>query len=387
VRRLGRKLGEGRLLVAGTLSGTSGDGIDVVVTELDVEGELHGGRVVAVRGRVFETLPFPCELAPRVRGALDGEALGPAEIAQLGRDLGTAFGRAARRVAEAAGLELDLLGSHGLTVFHHDGAPPGDRASLQLGEGDHAAEAAGCPVVSDFRQADLAAGGEGAPVSVLADDLVFAEAPRPAAILNLGGIANLSWLPAGGEPLAFDSGPANCLLDGLARERLGADCDRDGRAAARGRARPELLAAWLDHPFFCAPHPKSTGRDTFGPGWLRRLLAGAGGEVATEDLLATAVELVAETVSRAVAALPEAPRVLWVAGGGVHNPALMGALARRVGCELRSAAEAGVDPDAREALVFAVLAGRCVLGEPVTRQAATGARPGRVLGKISPGPR
>ncbi|MCB9915865.1 MAG: anhydro-N-acetylmuramic acid kinase [Planctomycetes bacterium] len=273
MRRSTRRLEEGRAVVAGVLSGTSADGVDVVLARPAV----GDGHVTAIEALAFETRPFQAELGARVRAALGGAPLDARGVTLLSRDLGRAFGAAARALAEASGLELDLVGSHGQTVWHHDDREPSGPASLQLGDGDWVAEAAGATVVSDFRQRDLAAGGLGAPLSALADDAVFAAAPRPTAVLNLGGVANLSWLPARGEPLAFDTGPAGALLDGLARRLLDAPCDRDGAAALRGRARPELVERWLAHPFFGAPPPKSTGRDTFGAAWLDGLLADAAG--------------------------------------------------------------------------------------------------------------
>jgi len=370
--------------VAGVLSGTSGDGIDVVLAGLEVEE--GGGRVRAIRAEVFETRPFPVGLAPRVRAALDGESLGPRELALLNRDLGRAFGVAVREVCGAAGVRADLVGSHGLTIYHHDGAESSGAATLQIGDGDHVAEEAHCTVVSDFRQADIAAGGEGAPLSVLADDVVFATATRPAAILNLGGLANLSWLGPAGERLAFDTGPANSLLDGLARRLLERPFDAGGAYAATGRHDPDLLARWLSHPFYMAPPPKSTGRDTFGGAWVATLIEeGNAAGIAGADLLATAVELVAHSVVLGIERfLPTAPETLWIAGGGVHNHTLCAALERRAGFAVASSSELGVDPDAREALVFAVLAARCILGEPTSDPGATGAARGRLLGKISP---
>jgi anhydro-N-acetylmuramic acid kinase len=382
VQRALQKLAAGEALVGGVLSGTSGDGIDVALTRPVVEA----GRVVGCECLAFETRPFSEELAPRVRAALDGEVQGVRELALLHRDLGRAFGGAVAEVAREAGVALDLCGSHGLTLYHHDGAEPSGPATLQLGDGDFVAEAAGCVVVSDFRQADLAAGGEGAPVSALADDAVFSAAGRPATILNLGGLANLTWLPAVGEPVAFDTGPAGALLDGLARRLLGRPYDAGGGTAARGRVLPERLERWMNHSFFSQPPPKSTGRDTFGPGWVAGLLEDAGG-LEPADLLRTAAELVARTVVEARERhLPEAAGRLLVAGGGVHHGPLMGALAALSGGPVEPTSAVGVDPDAREALVFAVLAARNLLGEPVTRRSATGATPGRCLGKVSPGP-
>jgi anhydro-N-acetylmuramic acid kinase len=371
-------------IVAGVLSGTSADGIDVAITRIRCEaGTLRPPECLA-----FAVVPYPEDLRLRVRALLDADPSEPGsglrECALLSRDLGRAFGRAAKHVAERTGAPLDLVASHGQTVWHHDGLEESGAATLQLGDGDFVAEAAGCSVASDFRQRDVAAGGEGAPLSALADGLIFARVPRPAAILNLGGMANLTILGARDDDLlAFDTGPAGSLLDGLAHRLFGEPFDRDGLRAAAGVARPELVSAWLEHPFFRRSPPKSTGRDTFGERYVTALVEGA--RVARpEDLLASAAEFVAATVADSLERFVKPVERLLVAGGGVRNPALLAALARRLPGPVATTAEAGVDPKAREALVFAVLGARCALGFPSTHPGATGARAGRVLGKLSP---
>src|SRR5262249_53274219 len=183
-------------------------------------------------------------------------------------DLGLAFGRAARALSDERGLALDLVGSHGQTVYHHDGNEPSGAATLQLGDGDHVAHAANAVTASDFRTADIACGGEGAPLSGVLDPALFPELTRPAVVLNLGGIANVTLLRTCGPPLAFDVGPANALLDGLARALLGLDYDPDGAHAARGRASAAHVEAELGHAFFARRPPKSTGRDTFGAAYV-----------------------------------------------------------------------------------------------------------------------
>jgi len=338
----------------------------------------------------FETLPFePC-LQGRLRRLLDEEGGEEArrslrELALLSRDLGQAFGRAVLEVARDSGFGVGLVGSHGQTLYHHDGDEPSGAATLQLGDGDFVAQAVGAPVVSDFRQGDIAAGGEGAPLSALVEDELFPELPRPAAILNLGGIANLSLLgERGTPPLAFDTGPAGALLDGLARELLGQTMDRDGARAARGRPDAALVESLLAHPFFEREPPKSTGRETFGAHWLELFLRGARERgLGTSDVFASAVELVARSVALGLERFASpAPRRLVVCGGGVHNPALLEALERAAGIEVDSSADHGVSPDAREALGFALLAVRFVLALPSTSERATGALSGRVLGKF-----
>lgn len=370
-------------IVAGVLSGTSADGIDVAITRVRSAGrDLEPPELLA-----FSVEPYPEALSRRVRAFLDanqGERLfGARECALLSRDLGREFGRAARRAAERTGVALDLVASHGQTVWHHDGLEESGPATLQLGDGDFVAEEAGCAVASDFRQRDVAAGGEGAPLSALADGLIFARLPRPAAILNLGGMANLTILGKRDEDLlAFDTGPACSLLDGLARRLYGEPFDRDGVHAAAGSVRPDLVRAWLEHPFFRRAPPKSTGRDTFGAAYVAALAEGARG-ARPEDVLASAVELVARSVADALERFAPPARLL-VAGGGARNPGLLAALARLLPCPVATSAEAGVDPKAREALVFAVLGARRALDLPSTHPGATGARSGRVLGKLSP---
>jgi anhydro-N-acetylmuramic acid kinase len=394
LERLRARLARGEALVAGVLSGTSGDGIDVALARLppigvDAPQARHAPELVA-----FETLPFPPLVAARVRAALDGEPFGLRETALLSRDLGRAFGEALRKVASLRGLQPDLAGSHGQTVYHHDGCEPSGPATLQLGDGDFVAEAAGCTVVSDFRQRDLAAGGEGAPISALADDVVFAALPRPALILNLGGMANLTWLPApGADLMSFDTGPCNALLDGLARRLLGRPYDTGGEQALAGTPRRELIESWLAHPFLAKRPPKSTGRDTFGERWVDAQIAAARAlgvlrrDDQPQDLLASAAEFVARSVVQAAREfVPQGSQWLVVCGGGAHHARLLAALAALSPWPVAAGDDFGVHPDAREALVFAVLAARCVSEVPLTSPSATGARVGRTLGKISLAP-
>ncbi|MEZ6014180.1 MAG: anhydro-N-acetylmuramic acid kinase [Planctomycetota bacterium] len=469
---IARDLARGETVVAGVLSGTSADGIDVGLVRVHIDGlaagPLEGAvsappRVVGLECVAFATEPFDVaaggpvpgltaagrqpaavDLAERVRAVLERRAVpGPRELALLDRDLGRAFGRAARAVADRHGYRLGLVASHGQTIWHHDGLEASGPATLQLGDGDEVAEAAGAAVACDFRRRDIAAGGEGAPLSALADPLVFARAPQPLCLLNLGGIANLTLVRqcASLETVAFDVGPANALLDGLARALLGRPYDADGAVAAGGVP----CAAWVDellgHPFFAVAPPKSTGRDMFGGEWLRGVLAGAAARgLSTPDTLASAALVVARSVARDVGSwgawlaahgaegAPPAP--LIVAGGGVHHAPLMACLASELGLATDGAAHGGahgsapggpvggargpsaasrgdqgltpghastraaqgravvtsaavgVPPDAREALVFAALGARCLIGEPSTLPGATGARPGRVLGKL-----
>lgn len=394
----GRSLVDGDV-VAGVLSGTSADGIDVALVRIRLDGPSRVGSIEPIHG---ETAPFPGDLGPRVQGLLGGEQMALADLARLHRDLGTAFGAAARAAADRASVpRLALVASHGQTVFHHDGDPAAIGATLQLGDGDHVAEAAGCAAATDFRMRDCAAGGEGAPLVALVDDVLFAKAPRPLAILNLGGIANWTVLLGDAPALAADTGPAGALLDGLARRRLGAPYDAGGAVAARGEADERLIARILDHPFLARSWPKSTGRDTFDAAYLDRVVA-AGERLSDADLLASAAVAVARSAAEGLVSAPwpsggsAAGLEVAIAGGGVHNRALRAALEEELSRALPRARAGmtlagvhasdrfGVSVDGREALAFAVLGARLVIGEPSTSPAATRALGGRVLGKWSP---
>ncbi|MEE2941214.1 MAG: anhydro-N-acetylmuramic acid kinase, partial [Planctomycetota bacterium] len=284
--------------VAGVLSGTSADGIDVAVAAPRYRTRGGATRLVGLEQLAFTTEPFPDGLGERVQAALQRGPGRLGDVALLHRDLGRAFGAAARRVAAQAGAgPLDLVASHGQTVFHHDGAGPAGRATLQLGDGDEVAEAAGCGAVTDLRTRDVAAGGEGAPLVALVDDVLFRDAPRPLAVLNLGGIANWTVLADGDEPArAFDAGPAGALLDGLARRLLSRPYDDGGRVALQGSLDAALLERLLDHPFLLAIPPKSTGRDTFDEAWIDGVLAAAS-HLADADILATAARFVARAAA------------------------------------------------------------------------------------------
>ena len=392
---LSLKLQEGRAVVAGALSGTSADGIDVVLfrPRMGSRAELQDHGVKDLGWIHFGTTAFEPKLRTELRHVLDGGQLDLGRVACLHRDLGVAFGMAARDAAKRANVDLDLVGSHGQTVWHHDGNHPAGRASLQLGDGDFLAEIAGAPVVSDFRQGDLATGGEGAPIGHVVDPWLYpalfgqgrcgpshVSSPPSAGILNLGGFGNLTLGGERGQLVSFDTGPAGALLDGLARQCFGVEMDLDGERAARGVVRPELFATWMGEleSFLQTAPPRSTGRDTFGESWVRGLVAGSEGACG-EDLLATGASVVAACVARSLEHVPGSTSLdeLVLAGGGVQNPVLVRAIEAATGVPVTSSRQHGVDPDAREALIFGLLGAAHVLGI---------ARPARVLGKFSPGP-
>ncbi len=370
-------------LVAGLLSGTSADAIDCAVCSIEGGGPPSAGRAGArVRLEAFRSHPWDPELRRR---ALDPAPVRLAELADLHAAIGDAFAEACLATLVKAGIPeeaVDLVGSHGQTVFHHSGAAP--RVTLQLGDGDRIAARTGFPVVSDFRARDVAEGGEGAPLTPYGDLVLFAAPPgERRAVLNLGGIANVTWL--GERPddvIAFDTGPANAPLDRLARRASGGALpfDRDGALAAAGRVDRELVEEMLRHPFLHRPPPKSTGTETFGDAFVEDLVQRRG--PAGPDLLAAATAFVAESVAMAFRGRP-VDRVV-VAGGGVRNATLMARLRDALApARVEASDEHGVPAEAREAMIFALLANDAILGLPTSLPSVTGARRAATLGKLS----
>lgn len=366
----------------GLLSGTSADGTDAALVRLSGFGSAT--RIEAV---AFLTVPYPSSLRARV---LRGPELSVEEVADLSLEIGDVFAQTAAAVAAAADLghgEIDLVGSHGQTVFHRPRRGNRPASTLQVGDPAPIVARTGAVVVSDFRTADVAAGGEGAPLAPLLDRLVFGGLGRPVVVLNLGGIANVTLVRGPEEPvIAFDTGPANSLLDGVARRELDAPHDRDGREAARGSVHSELSNRLLANPYFELSPPKSTGRETFGD----RLIDDVRREHATlrtADLLATFTQFTVESIARAIERFvsPVArPTEVIASGGGVHNRTLMDALRQRLDPIPVTTSDAyGVDPDAKEAILFAVLANETIHGRPGNLPEATGASRAVVLGRIS----
>jgi anhydro-N-acetylmuramic acid kinase len=374
--------------VIGLMSGTSADGIDAALVEWPDRG---------ASARPFRLLAhvesrYEPELQARIHRLAAGrvpssDAL--RELAALDVALGERFAAAARSAADAAGVSLaavDAIGSHGQTVAHH----PELRATLQIGDPSLIAERTGCTVVADFRPRDVAAGGEGAPLAPFFHWAALGDAAEARLVLNLGGIANVTWLPRGGrggDVVAFDVGPANSLLDGVvATLTNGAErFDRDGARARSGRVIPELLRELLADPFFARRPPKSTGRERYGIAEAETLAKRFAS--APADLLATLVELTAAAVANAARDfLPGAPERLLVGGGGAKNPASMAALARHFpGARVEPTEAAGVPAAAAEAMAFSLLARNALLGIPNHLPQCTGSSAARVLGELALG--
>ena len=388
--------------VAGLMSGTSLDGIDVAL--LQVEGTGPGDFRWSLEG--FRTAPYSPAQQELIREAAEGRATTP-EVARLHVYLGEWFAGALQELLEEVGVapsEVAVVGSHGQTV-RHDPPRGSERGfSLQLGDPATLAERGGVAVVSDLRARDLAAGGHGAPLVPRADLFLFHEPGRGRALQNLGGMGNVTWLPPSGraeEVVGFDTGPGVALLDEAARRATGGKwrLDRDGSLARRGRVDEAVLARMLEDPFFLTEPPRSTGRERFGGSFLDRHAEGLlsseplkalppeGEPGPWEDLLATLTALTARSVGDAYRrwVLPRGVDEIFLLGGGRRNPALVEALARELeGVPVKGGEALGMDPDAREAAAFAVLAWCHLRGEPGNLSQVTGARGERVLGSFTP---
>ncbi len=393
--------------VGGLLSGTSVDGIDALV--LRVEGDRP--EALAWQVEAFRTFPWDAELGGAIRSAMTPGGADAAQLGALHVGIGEAFAAAFLALLDEAGIpadRVDAVGSHGQTIWHvppgpaaAPGAgararPPGRGHSLQLGDPATLAERTGIPVVSDFRARDMAAGGHGAPLVSWCDRVLLHRPGTGRALQNLGGMGNVTFLPRDGSfegVRGFDTGPGVALLDLAAQAASGGEArwDAEGRRALRGQIDAALLADLLADPFLVQAPPRSTGREHFGEARFRAIVEAAtpASEGDWDDLLATLVEFTARTIADAYRAfLPRDPiDEVVLAGGGARNPALVARIeAALEGLPVRTGAEAlGIDPDAREAAAFALLAWAHLEGVPGSLPAVTGARGPRVLGSLTPG--
>ncbi|AMJ67069.1 anhydro-N-acetylmuramic acid kinase [Hymenobacter sp. PAMC 26628] len=384
--------------IVGLMSGTSLDGLDVALCRLTG----HGAATQLVLEQ-FATVPYNDDVRRRIRQVFAREQVSLEYLTLLNPWLGRLHADMVLGCLHAwqvAPADVDLVASHGQTVYHapaHQHQHPdfeGLNATLQLGDGDHVAQGTGIITVSDFRQKHLAAGGEGAPLATYGDYLLLSSPDEERLLLNLGGIANFTYLPRAGADastaFSTDTGPGNTLLDATIRaHRPGLHYDEDGRLALAGQVHEGLLGALLDHPFFAAALPKTTGPELFGPAYLAAAQTHTGTTaLGLEALLATLVELSAVGVARAVQQVfgsAEAPLpAVYTSGGGAHNPALLGALRRHLpGAAFASTDALGVPADAKEAILFAVLANEAVAGRPVALGAGRQRVPAVTMGKIS----
>ncbi|NLZ05650.1 MAG: anhydro-N-acetylmuramic acid kinase [Phycisphaerae bacterium] len=377
--------------VAGLMSGTSVDGVDVAIVDI---------RDAKVRLVAFDVFPYKPALRAEILALCHPDSARVDRICHLNHVLGEAFAEAVLKLCRRCGIAADsinLIGSHGQTIWHQpQGGRYGGRtirSTLQIGEPSVIAQRTGITTVADFRPRDMAAGGQGAPLVPYADYVLFRDAKVSRAVQNIGGIANVTFLPRAcrsDEVLAFDTGPGNMVIDGIVRlaTRGRRHFDRGGAMAARGKVDETLLREMLKHPFLRRKPPKSTGREEFGQAyseWLGQKSRKRG--LAPGDMVATVTAFTARTIADAYRRfLPAMPDEMVLAGGGAHNRTLVRMLRRELtAVKIRTTDEFGIDVDAREAVAFAVLAWATICGTANNVPSATGAAEPVVLGKIVPG--
>jgi anhydro-N-acetylmuramic acid kinase len=386
------------MIVAGVMSGTSADGVDVAICRVS---PAEGGARVKVLGH--RATRYPAKLRKAVLAAMNAKSTSTAALSRLNWRLGEVYAGAVDAAAREIGVKPQLIACHGQTIYHQGvaskylGSPV--RCTWQTGEAAVIGERMRVAVISDFRSADMAAGGQGAPLVPMFDYCVFRDKKRSRVLLNLGGIANVTVLPAACravDVLAFDTGPANMVIDACMERLFGRGFDRNGATAARGRVLEKVITKVMRARYFSAPPPKSCGREEYGEAFVAHFIAVCEREGARkEDVIATATALTARTIADAYVRFcrprfkrlaPSAKVELIAAGGGVRNAALMRMLSEQLKSaevRVRSIEETGLDASAKEAAAFALLGWLTWHRLPGNLPSATGARRAAVLGKVT----
>jgi anhydro-N-acetylmuramic acid kinase len=374
--------------VAGLMSGTSADGVDVAIVDID-------GR--STKLVTFATYPYPAAIRKAIFSLFDPATSTVDNICHYNFFLGHLFANAVVKLCKSAGIPLktiDLIGSHGQTIYHNPTraryAKYLVRSTLQIGEPSVIAQRTRITTVADFRPGDMAAGGQGAPLVPFTDYMLFADKRITRAVQNIGGIANVTYLPASSKLdkiIAFDTGPGNMIIDGLMSIITGGrkTFDRNGEFAAGGIVNRPLLDKMLKNPYFKRRPPKTTGREEFGLQYSRDIVkAAVAKRISKEDMVATATAFTALTIAHAYKRfLPEIPKQVILCGGGAQNKSLIRLLQRQLPeSKILTTGDLGIDPDAKEAVSFAILAWAAIKGIPGNVPAVTGARRPVILGKI-----
>ena len=389
------------MIVAGVMSGTSADGVDVAIVGIAparARAKSAAGPRPSLTLLAHQAFPYPAALRRAVLAAMNASSTSTPELARLNWRLGIAYAEAVRAIIEKHRLELDLVGCHGQTVYHQ--ARPSAYAgrniacTWQLGETAAITAAIGVPVVSNFRPADMLAGGQGAPLVPLLDYVMFADAKRGRVLQNIGGIGNLTAIPAGTPPdgvIAFDTGPGNMVIDALALQLFNKPFDRNGAIADRGAVLEPVLRAALRHPYFRTEPPRSTGREQFGREYAAQFLSSCRKlSRKGEDALATATALTAQSIAVSyqrfiLPAMQGHPVDYLVSGGGARNATLIAMLTERLsplGCEVAATSDRGLPVEAKEAAAFALLAWQTWHHLPGNLPSATGATRPVILGQV-----
>lgn len=374
-------------LTIGMISGTSLDGIDVAVCHFDGHAQQAEIELVA-----FATVPYAAAVREELLNLYEDATNAIARICSMNVVIGQAFADAAVKVLEANGLSADdvvLAGSHGQTVWHQPDAESDlvVPSTLQIGEASVIAAALNCAVVSDFRVADMAVGGQGAPLAAYLDWAAFGDTNLNRAVQNIGGIGNVTWVPANGsvtDVIAFDTGPGNMLIDALVtRLTDGAQAfDADGAIGSNGTVDYELLNQLMQDPYLAIAPPKTTGREYYGSAMVENILRD---RTLNADVIATVTAFTAHSIADAYRQwLPELPDEVYVNGGGARNPLLMRMLADALdGIPVRATDELGITADGKEAVCFALMAHDAIAGYPTNIPGATGAQRAVALGKVT----
>jgi anhydro-N-acetylmuramic acid kinase len=377
------------LIVAGVMSGTSADGVDVALVRLS--GRRFRTRFELLAHHAF---PYPAEVRAAVLRAMNAQSIAVREIARLNFLLAEIYADCVRRTQRSSGLSCELVGCHGQTIYHQGVAAKflGRQIACtwQIGDGSVLATRLGVPVVSDFRPADMAAGGLGAPLVPFLDLLAFRHARRGRIVQNIGGIGNLTAIPAAANAAqvhAFDTGPGNMVIDAVCEKLFGTAFDDRGKFAAHGNVLPAVLANLMNNPFFRRKGPRTAGREEFGREYVSEFLKQCA-RANKHDVLATATALTARSIGKAVRSLAKTDRYddLFVSGGGTRNLTLMAMIRAEVatlGIDVLPTDAAGVPSQAKEALAFAVLAYQSWHRKTSNVPGATGADREVILGKVS----
>lgn len=385
------------MIVAGVMSGTSADGINVALVRLEAPAALPldtGGQECPPYIGHAE-FPYPRRVREAVLAAMNAKQASVADLARLNFVLGELYADAVLATQVKFRTKAELVGCHGQTLYHQGDPAPflGRKVAVtwQTGEAAVIAARVGVPVVSDFRPADMAAGGKGAPLVPFLDYLLYRDAQVGRIVQNIGGIANLTAIPAGAAPddvIAFDTGPGNMVIDAVTSRFFGKPYDRDGRIAASGEVVEKVLSSLLRSSYFKKEPPKTAGREEFGREFVQKFLK-AGGRADKRDIVATATALTARSISGAIKqfVLPRGAFAEFVvAGGGAKNRTLMkmiGEQLRALGLKVRDSQEFGLPSEAKEAVAFALMAYETWNRRPSNVPSATGARRLAVLGKVS----
>ncbi len=371
------------LTVLGLISGTSVDRIEGAIVRFEERDSVLAASILA-----HDDHPIPDRLRAKLLGMLPPKRGSVRAVCEVNFEVAEAFASAAQAIGERAGIRPDLIASHGQTVYHLvEGRQA--LATLQVGAPSVIAERTGLTVAADFRPRDIAAGGQGAPLVSLLDVLLLSDTVKARSLHNLGGISNMTVVTPGQEPIAFDTGPANALIDYAAARLSGGKLryDEDGKWAARGKVDEALLDELMSHPYFKLEPPKTTGKELFGPAFAESVIARG---LADADCMATLTAFTARSIAEAYRDFAPTVREIFLSGGGAHNVTLVSMLTDMLReslpqVRLRMIDELGLPSDAKEAIAFALLGYQTIHGRPGNVPTCTGATHPAVLGSLTPG--